>query len=127
MLQGRMTLLLGPPGAGKSTFLKILAGRLHATKQLRIEGDILYNGTPPSEFEVQRTVGYVDENDEHIVRLTVKDTLDFAWACQNGEISDAVFDPRNAMEERQVQRVCVILDLTCYQHHLAGLSNRSRE
>jgi len=42
-LQGRLTLLLGPPGSGKSTLLKALSGKLDRSA-LRIKGDITYNG-----------------------------------------------------------------------------------
>ncbi len=34
--QGRLTLLLGPPGAGKSLLLKVLSGRLQRSKHLRV-------------------------------------------------------------------------------------------
>ncbi len=39
MMQGRMTLLLGPPGSGKSTLLKALSGRLH-TAGLKYQGEV---------------------------------------------------------------------------------------
>lgn len=35
-LQGRLTLLLGPPGAGKSVFMQVLSGRMTADKRLRV-------------------------------------------------------------------------------------------
>ncbi len=35
-LQGRMMLLLGPPGGGKTTLLNALAGKLHSSKGLRV-------------------------------------------------------------------------------------------
>jgi ABC-type hemin transport system ATPase subunit len=38
-LQGRMTLLLGPPQSGKSTVLKALSGRLHPAG-LNIQGNV---------------------------------------------------------------------------------------
>ena len=36
VLQGRMMLLLGPPGGGKTTLLNALAGKLHSSKGLRV-------------------------------------------------------------------------------------------
>ena len=39
MLQGRLTLLVGPPGSGKSVLLQALAGRLKPGKHLRV-GDV---------------------------------------------------------------------------------------
>jgi ABC-type multidrug transport system ATPase subunit len=42
ILQGRLTLLLGPPGSGKSTLLKALSGKLD--RGLHLKGEITYNG-----------------------------------------------------------------------------------
>ncbi len=42
-MQGRFTLLLGPPGSGKSTLLKALSGKL-GMGSLRVKGDVTYNG-----------------------------------------------------------------------------------
>eukprot|EP01034_Spumella_vulgaris_P038653 gene38653-47739_t len=43
ILPKRMTLVVGPPGCGKTTFLKALAGQLTVGKA-HLTGDILYNG-----------------------------------------------------------------------------------
>ncbi|KAK9816709.1 hypothetical protein WJX72_004056 [[Myrmecia] bisecta] len=79
---GRLTLLLGPPGSGKSTFLKALAGQLQGSKQLRLTGDITYNGERFDAFVAQRTAAYISQVDNHIAELTVRETLDFAARCQ---------------------------------------------
>lgn len=80
LLQGRLTLLLGPPSSGKSTLLLALAGK--ATSDLKLTGDILYNGHHFNEFVAKRTAAYVPQNDKHIGELTVRETLDFAAQCQ---------------------------------------------
>ena len=59
-MQGRLTLLLGPPGSGKSTLLKALAGKLRS-KSPRVTGDITYNGENFSAFVPQRTAAYVSQ------------------------------------------------------------------
>ena len=82
---GRLTLLLGPPGAGKSVFLQVLSGRLHQHKGLRVSGDIKYNGKDIKSFVVQRTAGLVDQYDHHIPNLTVAETVKFASDCQTGK------------------------------------------
>lgn len=84
-LQGRTTLLVGPPGAGKSVLLQLLAGQFKNTAFCHITGDVKYNGKDRSEFVIQRTAGLVDQYDEHIANLTVHETLDFATACQVGK------------------------------------------
>ena len=83
-MQGRTTLLVGPPGAGKSVLLQLLAGHFKNTHFCHITGDIKYNGKHKSDFVIQRTAGLVDQYDEHIANLTVHETLDFATACQVG-------------------------------------------
>ena len=36
LLQGRLTLLLGPPGAGKTTMLKAISGKLRRDDSLKV-------------------------------------------------------------------------------------------
>ena len=59
-MQGRLTLLLGPPGSGKSTLLKALAGKLRG-KSPRVRGSITYNGETFDQFVPQRTAAYVSQ------------------------------------------------------------------
>nr|XP_043619509.1 pleiotropic drug resistance protein 3-like isoform X2 [Erigeron canadensis] len=77
---GRMTLLLGPPGCGKTTLLKALSGNL--SKSLKISGEISYNGYKLEEFVPQKTSAYISQNDLHIPEMTVRETLDFSARCQ---------------------------------------------
>ncbi len=79
---GRLTLVLGPPGSGKSVFMQTLSGRLVKGRHLRIDGSIRYNGEDIDDFVVQRTAGYVDQHDRHIPNLTVLETTQFAAHCQ---------------------------------------------
>ncbi|CAI5480132.1 unnamed protein product [Closterium sp. Yama58-4] len=77
---GRMTLLLGPPGAGKSTLMQVLAGC--PDKSLKVSGSVTYNGHALNEFIPERTAVYVPQNDEHIGEMTVRETLDFSARLQ---------------------------------------------
>ncbi|XP_073149762.1 pleiotropic drug resistance protein 3-like [Henckelia pumila] len=77
---GRMTLLLGPPGCGKTTFLKALSGNLK--KSLEVTGEISYNGYKLDEFVAQKTSAYISQYDQHIPEMTVRETLDFSSRCQ---------------------------------------------
>ena len=63
---GRFTLMLGPPGSGKSVLMQHLSGRLHKHRGLRAQGSIKYNGEDVDTFVVQRTAGLVDQYDKHI-------------------------------------------------------------
>ncbi|KAJ0718449.1 putative ABC-type Fe(3+) transporter [Helianthus annuus] len=75
----RMTLLLGHPGSGKTTFLRTLAGVLQ--KDLRQTGEVTYCGHKLSEFIPQRTCAYISEYDVHHGEMTVQETFDFAARC----------------------------------------------
>ncbi|GIL61720.1 hypothetical protein Vafri_16118 [Volvox africanus] len=83
LVPGRLTLLLGPPSCGKSSFMRALTSRL-IPAQGKVSGDIRYNGYKLDEFNVLRSSAYVDQIDNHNPNLTVRETLDFAHACQVG-------------------------------------------
>lgn len=72
--------MLGPPGCGKSTLLLALANRLDSN--LKVSGNITYNGHTAHEFYPKRTVTYVPQVDLHLGELTVRETLDFGARCQ---------------------------------------------
>ncbi|KAJ7174242.1 hypothetical protein O6H91_Y542400 [Diphasiastrum complanatum] len=76
----RMTLLLGPPGSGKTTLLLALAGKLD--RDLRVSGNITYNGHRLEEFVPQRTSAYISQTDLHVGEMTVRETLDFSGRFQ---------------------------------------------
>ncbi|XP_010254255.1 PREDICTED: ABC transporter G family member 39-like isoform X3 [Nelumbo nucifera] len=77
---GRMTLLLGPPGSGKTTILLALAGKLDT--DLKVSGSVTYNGHEMHEFVPQRTSAYISQYDLHIGEMTVRETLAFSAKCQ---------------------------------------------
>lgn len=80
MKPARMTLLLGPPSSGKTTLLLALAGRLDS--DLKVSGNITYNGHGLNEFVPQRTSAYISQHDLHIGEMTVRETLAFSARCQ---------------------------------------------
>ena len=88
---GTTTLVLGPPGAGKSVLLQALSGRLGNKGSMRIDGDITFNGVSAlaDEFCVQQVASLVDQSDSHVATLTTRETIEFARRCQ-GKVPDAV-------------------------------------
>ncbi|KAI3695946.1 hypothetical protein L1987_78952 [Smallanthus sonchifolius] len=75
----RMTLLLGPPGSGKTTFMRTLGGV--EGKDLRVTREVTYCSHKMSEFIPQRTSAYISQHDVHQGEMTVWETLDFAARC----------------------------------------------
>ena len=75
---GEMCLVLGRPGSGCSTFLKIIGNQRFGFES--VEGDVLYGGTDAKRM-LQRYRGevvYNPEDDLHYATLSVKNTLKFA-------------------------------------------------
>ncbi|KAG3219795.1 hypothetical protein PC129_g9422 [Phytophthora cactorum] len=92
---GSMTLLLANPGAGKSTFLKALAGKLQNNSKTEIGGEIRYAGLRGAEIDLVKLVGLVDQTDNHIPTLSVRETFKFADMCMNGRPEDQHEDLRD--------------------------------
>ncbi|GMF48228.1 unnamed protein product [Phytophthora fragariaefolia] len=81
---GTLTLILANPGAGKSTFLKALAGKLQNSAKTKVSGEVLYSGLRGDEIDLIKLTGLVDQTDNHIATLTVRETFKFADMCVNG-------------------------------------------
>ncbi|ETK86182.1 hypothetical protein L915_09167, partial [Phytophthora nicotianae] len=84
---GRITLVLGQPGSGKSSLMKVLANRFHMDKNITLKGEIEYNGKERSLMldMLPRDVAYVNQIDEHYPRMTVQETFEFAHRCCSGK------------------------------------------
>ena len=48
---------------------------------MQVRGEVKYNGYGFDECVVGRTAAYVDQNDNHIAELTVRETLVCFIAC----------------------------------------------
>lgn len=75
---GTSTLLLGAPGSGKSSFLKLLAGRLRPSHGARLIGKVTYNGHVQDTLEMKRVATYVSQVDSHMPLQTVRKIFEFA-------------------------------------------------
>ncbi|KAG0791294.1 hypothetical protein G6F22_006173 [Rhizopus arrhizus] len=75
---GEMLLVLGRPGAGCSSFLKVIANMRGS--YTKIDGVVSYGGIDPDLFSqrYQGQVCYNEEEDQHYPTLTAKQTLQFA-------------------------------------------------
>ncbi|KAF1352679.1 hypothetical protein EJ07DRAFT_183458 [Lizonia empirigonia] len=75
---GEMLLVLGRPGSGCSTFLKMIGNQRFGYEE--ITGDVTYGGTGADEMakKYRSEVLYNPEDDLHYATLKVKDTIKFA-------------------------------------------------
>jgi ATP-binding cassette, subfamily G (WHITE), member 2, SNQ2 len=75
---GEMLLVLGAPGAGCSTFLKVLGNQRFGYEA--VEGEVTYGGTDAKKMakDYRGEVLYNPEDDLHYATLSVRNTLSFA-------------------------------------------------
>ena len=75
---GEMLMVLGRPGSGCSTFLKVIAN--DRTSYASVEGEVSYSGIPADEARkrYRGEVVYNAEDDQHLPTLTVGQTLKFS-------------------------------------------------
>ena len=75
---GQMLLVLGPPGSGCSTFLKVIGNQRYGYED--VEGTVTYGGTDAHTMgkKYRGEILYNPEEDLHYATLKVKDTLKFA-------------------------------------------------
>ncbi|KAK4157423.1 hypothetical protein C8A00DRAFT_11755 [Chaetomidium leptoderma] len=75
---GEMMMVLGRPGSGCSTFLKVIANSRDS--YALVEGDVSYSGIPADEARkrYRGEVVYNAEDDQHMPTLTVGQTLKFS-------------------------------------------------
>ena len=71
-------MVLGRPGAGCSTFLRVLANHRHEYHS--VEGTVHYDSFSPADIQrlYRGDVQYCPEDDVHFPTLTVEQTLTFA-------------------------------------------------
>lgn len=49
---------------------------------MQVNGKVTYNGHELTEFYPERTAVYVEQEDQHMPELTVRETFDFSNCCQ---------------------------------------------
>ncbi|PFH55391.1 hypothetical protein XA68_18436 [Ophiocordyceps unilateralis] len=69
---GEVTAIMGASGAGKTTFLDILARK---NKRGQVSGNFFVNGEGVSDSEFKNVVGFVDQEDAMLPTLTVHETI----------------------------------------------------
>ncbi|XP_050379339.1 putative white-brown complex homolog protein 30 isoform X2 [Argentina anserina] len=76
---GRVSAVMGPSGAGKTTFLSALSGKVHGCT---VTGSILINGKAEPMTAYKRIIGFVPQDDIVHGNLTVEENLRFSARCR---------------------------------------------
>ncbi|CAM8899013.1 unnamed protein product [Rhodiola kirilowii] len=76
---GRITAVMGPSGAGKTTFLSALGGKIIGCT---VTGSILVNGKNETIRSYKKIIGYVPQDDIVHGNLTVEENLWFSANCR---------------------------------------------
>lgn len=69
---GQITAIMGASGAGKTTFLDILARK---NKRGAVRGDFYINGEKVNDHDFKSMIGFVDQEDTMLPTLTVHETI----------------------------------------------------
>jgi ABC-type multidrug transport system ATPase subunit len=85
---GILTALVGVSGAGKTTFMDVLAGRKTGGY---IEGSIYISGHPKKQETFARIAGYCEQFDIHSPNVTVHESLLYsAWLRLSKDVNTEV-------------------------------------
>ncbi|KAJ8899734.1 hypothetical protein K2173_019433 [Erythroxylum novogranatense] len=111
IMPGRVSAVMGPSGAGKTTFLSALAGKATGCT---VTGSILINGKNESIHSYKRIIGFVPQDDIVHGNLTVEENLRFSARCR---LSD---DMPKADKVLVIERVIDCLGLQAVRNSLVG-------
>ncbi|KAJ3094849.1 hypothetical protein HDU96_001449, partial [Phlyctochytrium bullatum] len=69
---GRFTAIMGASGAGKTSFLNVIAGN---AKVGTVSGSLLVNGTPVTGSQIRKLSGFVFQDDVVLSTMTVREAI----------------------------------------------------
>ncbi|XP_034702796.1 ABC transporter G family member 28-like isoform X1 [Vitis riparia] len=111
IMPGRITAVMGPSGAGKTTFISALAGKAIGC---RMAGLILINGVNESIHSYKKIIGFVPQDDIVHGNLTVEENLWFSARCRLS------MDLPKAEKVLVIERVIESLGLQAVRDSLVG-------
>lgn len=121
---GTLTLLLAPPGHGKSALLKTLAGVLPAKE---LTGNVTYSGISAATahagnvpVHIGSLCQYVNQVDEHLAQLTVRETFDFVRDSCAVDPSEHGFPHLAAQHKGAVDDIIDLLHLNNCKNTVIG-------
>ncbi|KAJ5669202.1 hypothetical protein N7462_010272 [Penicillium macrosclerotiorum] len=117
LFPGEMMLVLGRPGAGCSTVLRLLANQRESFED--VHGTVQYGGLSSAEMEqhYRSEALYCAEDDTHFASLSVKDTMDFAMRVRQPNNSS---EPASQFSQRMTDRMLSSLGLSHTKETIVG-------
>ena len=108
---GQITAVMGASGAGKSTFLDILARK---NKRGVTTGNMYVNGEKILDHEYRNVIGYVDQEDTLLPTLTVQETI------MTSALLRLPADMGRSLKERRVMEVIQQLGINHIKDQMIG-------
>lgn len=75
---GELCALMGASGAGKSSLLNLLAGRIRMSKKKKIAGNVSVNNELVSPVKFRKNIAYVMQQDALFATATAREALEFS-------------------------------------------------
>lgn len=75
---GSMLAVMGSSGAGKTSLLNLLAGRITTSKGAKASGEVYVNGKPRDYNKFAKLAAYVLQDDDMFAELTVEEQITYA-------------------------------------------------
>jgi len=109
--EGNMAAIMGPSGAGKTTFMNALCGKAYYGTT---EGEVQINGKVSSIAEIKQLRGFVPQDDIVHEHLTVREQLYYSARLRNSE--------KTSLREIDliVEDVLHVMQLLDVQHSIVG-------
>ncbi|CAG8500570.1 10166_t:CDS:10 [Dentiscutata erythropus] len=109
LTHGRTCAIMGPSGAGKTTFVSLLTG-----KAKRTSGKVKINGVPDSLEKYRKLIGFVPQEDVMLRELTVRDIL------VHSALMRLPSDMDRAVKKQKVIEVMEFLELSHVMESIIG-------
>ncbi|RKP22687.1 P-loop containing nucleoside triphosphate hydrolase protein, partial [Syncephalis pseudoplumigaleata] len=110
---GRLTVILGSSGAGKTSLLNVLAGE-STTNAGRLTGELLVNGQQTTGHEIRKMAGYVYQDDIIYHTMTVREAIMLSAQLRVSR------DVSNDAKRERVEDLLTLLHLTKAADTLIG-------
>eukprot|EP00930_Biecheleria_cincta_P028800 TRINITY_DN20069_c0_g1_i1.p1 TRINITY_DN20069_c0_g1~~TRINITY_DN20069_c0_g1_i1.p1 ORF type:complete len:906 (+),score=146.07 TRINITY_DN20069_c0_g1_i1:22-2718(+) len=114
IMSGHLTAIMGPSGAGKTTFLNVLCGKTHDDGNWNVHGEVKINGETKAITDMKPVTGFVPQDDIVHEGLTVRENFLYSAHIRN---------PRGTPTkriEKIVADVIKVLQLEAKQNMLVG-------